>query len=143
MSNIVLPCDDWFYIDVIEDNYTIMRMRSYLYQTLNRYHKEYRLLTNVVSEDAPKEELCRMWFRIVKKNRQLRIHRRVHLNRLRDYSLGSVATNIIPLCKSCNLSKGMKYPMDWLIWKYNFDVAEKTIARIKAYFDFVRERNNM
>lgn len=44
------------------------------------------------------------------------------------YCPGTIATNIVPLCKKCNLSKNSKYPDVWL--KNNRQV----FARIEAYF---------
>lgn len=67
MSNMTLPCDDWFFVDVAEDTPVIVSMRSYLSRILDCYHEGYRIISNVVSEDAPRDGECRLWFKVVKR----------------------------------------------------------------------------
>lgn len=54
--------------------------------------------------------------------------------------------NIVPLCHSfpggeggCNNSKGNRDPMDWLTEKFGKRKAKQIIARIEAYFDYIRK----
>lgn len=48
---------------------------------------------------------------------------------------GTVPSNIVPCCKSCNSSKQDRDPIDWLIWKFGEDKANEVIQRITNYFD--------
>lgn len=57
----------------------------------------------------------------------------------------NTATNIVPLCHSkpgghggCNSSKQGKHPNDWLQYKYGDEKAQEHLARIEAYFEWVR-----
>lgn len=58
---------------------------------------------------------------------------------------GSMPTNIVPLCHSrkggvgsCNNLKGNRMPEEWLIERYGKRKARQILARIEAYFDWVR-----
>ena len=57
-----------------------------------------------------------------------------------DDNPGTVATNMICLCNTCNLLKQDTMPAIWLGRKYGKRKAKPIIARIEAYFDWVRER---
>ena len=59
---------------------------------------------------------------------------------------GTVATNMIPLCHGvggCNNRKHNSDPHEWLHQKYSARKARQIIARIEAYFEWVREQDNM
>jgi HNH endonuclease. len=47
---------------------------------------------------------------------------------------GTVADNMVCLCNHCNVSKGAKSPLDWLIEKYGKRKAKDILARIETYF---------
>ena len=51
-----------------------------------------------------------------------------------DDNPGTVATNIVCLCNSCNLSKGAKLPDEWLKDTYGTRKANEILARIEADF---------
>jgi len=51
---------------------------------------------------------------------------------------GTVATNIVPACGSCNISKGKRDVFGWLVWKFGEARAREIQSRIRAYFDTVR-----
>lgn len=58
---------------------------------------------------------------------------------------GTVASNIIPLCHGedgCNNSKGNKDPLEWLTERYGKRKAKTILARIEAYFRWVREQSD-
>jgi 5-methylcytosine-specific restriction endonuclease McrA len=55
---------------------------------------------------------------------------------------GTIATNLIILCKSCNCSKGAKHPTDWLIYKLSNLLATQKLAEIQTYFEYVKNRNS-
>lgn len=48
---------------------------------------------------------------------------------------GSVPTNIVPACKSCNISKNATDPREWLFWMFGEWRALAIVAHIQAYFD--------
>lgn len=48
---------------------------------------------------------------------------------------GTIATNIVPACKSCNSSKRDKLPLDWLTDTFGKHKARQILERIQAYFD--------
>ena len=52
-----------------------------------------------------------------------------------DDNPGTIATNIIPLCKRCNLSKNATMPEEWLKQNFSKRKAKKITARIQEYFD--------
>lgn len=57
---------------------------------------------------------------------------------------GTVATNIVPLCGGqggCNQSKKDRDPEEWLKSKFGTRKAKEILARINAYFDWVREQD--
>jgi 5-methylcytosine-specific restriction endonuclease McrA len=51
---------------------------------------------------------------------------------------GTVPTNILPLCRDCNLSKTNKDPIEWLFKKYPRTKAAEILAKIEAYFQHLR-----
>jgi hypothetical protein len=51
---------------------------------------------------------------------------------------GTVATNMVPLCSPCNLSKFNRDPQEWLYENYSKRQATEIIERIERYFEFVR-----
>lgn len=51
--------------------------------------------------------------------------------------LGTVVTNIVCLCGTCNLSKNAKLPKTWLMGRYGVDRASEILRRIETYFEFV------
>lgn len=61
-----------------------------------------------------------------------------------DNCPGTTALNIVPACSSkdellsCNQSKGANLPQDWLISRFGKSQAAKILARIEAYFDWIR-----
>lgn len=52
---------------------------------------------------------------------------------------GTIATNLIILCKSCNCSKGAKHPTDWLSYKLGKPLAMEKLAEIQTYFELVKK----
>lgn len=55
---------------------------------------------------------------------------------------GTVTGNMIPLCHGvggCNNFKGNKDPHEWLHQAYSARKADEIIARVEAYFEWVRE----
>lgn len=50
---------------------------------------------------------------------------------------GTVPSNMIPACKSCNSSKGGNEPTIWLNWKFGGVKATQILRRVKAYFDLL------
>lgn len=50
--------------------------------------------------------------------------------------IGTVATNIIPLCKSCNSSKCDTMPDEWIMHKVGIG-GKVLLERIQEYFDFI------
>lgn len=56
--------------------------------------------------------------------------------------LGTVMLNMIPSCPSCNLSKSSSDPRQWLTRTFGADRAVETLARIEAYFAWVREQED-
>jgi len=56
---------------------------------------------------------------------------------------GTVAHNIVPLCHGeggCNNSKGAKIPETWLKKRFGGRKAKAIVARIEAYFDWLRQQ---
>lgn len=60
---------------------------------------------------------------------------------------GTVATNILPMCHSikdgtggCNNSKGNLDPIEWLYSRWPKKEADVILARIEAYFEWVRQQ---
>jgi hypothetical protein len=54
---------------------------------------------------------------------------------------GTVPENMLPLChgqNGCNLSKGNKDPIEWLIEKYGKRKANQILKRITTYFEWVK-----
>lgn len=47
---------------------------------------------------------------------------------------GTVASNIVPACWTCNCSKKHSEPNEWMKWKFGEDRAREIEARIQAYF---------
>lgn len=54
-----------------------------------------------------------------------------------DECTGTIATNMICLCSSCNLSKFDKMPNVWLAERYEIDKSSEILKRIETYFDIV------
>lgn len=50
---------------------------------------------------------------------------------------GTVVTNMVCLCSSCNLNKQDKLPDTWLIKRYGASQANEIMARIAAYFQSI------
>lgn len=55
---------------------------------------------------------------------------------------GTVVTNMICLCNTCNLHKNAKHPEQWLIAKYGERKARIVLARVHEYFSRVSEIKN-
>lgn len=55
---------------------------------------------------------------------------------------GTVATNCIPVCLSCNTSKGPKDVRDWLRDSFNEERTTEIIAHIQRYFDSLRQADD-
>jgi 5-methylcytosine-specific restriction endonuclease McrA len=51
---------------------------------------------------------------------------------------GTIATNMVCLCNSCNRSKHAKLPEQWLEQKYGAKKAKAILARVNAYFDSLK-----
>lgn len=47
---------------------------------------------------------------------------------------GTVASNMIPACKSCNSGKSDRDPAKWLAWKFGKAKARAALSRVEAYF---------
>lgn len=56
---------------------------------------------------------------------------------------GTISTNIIPACKSCNTSKSDNDPIDWLNRKFGKRKAAQILKRVNAYFEWVREQGDV
>jgi 5-methylcytosine-specific restriction endonuclease McrA len=54
--------------------------------------------------------------------------------------LGTIPTNIVPACQSCNSSKNDHDPTEWLTEKLGPRKAKRKLAEIRAYFDSFEER---
>lgn len=52
-----------------------------------------------------------------------------------------VPDNIIPACQTCNTSKGKRELQDWASWKFGERKAKKILARIEAYFEWVKQQD--
>lgn len=52
---------------------------------------------------------------------------------------GTIATNIICLCESCNRSKGDSLPDEWVIKKLGRNKGIEKLASIAAYFEWVKD----
>lgn len=50
---------------------------------------------------------------------------------------GTLPTNILPVCRSCNASKGSRVACEWLVMRFGKRKAPAILARIQAYFDAV------
>ena len=48
---------------------------------------------------------------------------------------GTVATNILPACLSCNSSKNNAEAFYWMSWKFGVERANEIIVQIQEYFD--------
>jgi len=48
---------------------------------------------------------------------------------------GTIPTNIVPACRTCNSSKKDANPLEWLTRKFGKRQAKVIAARIQAYFD--------
>lgn len=59
-----------------------------------------------------------------------------------DDNPGTVATNMIPLCKPCNLSKAASMPEDWLAQNFSKRKSRDILARVQTYFNSVKEGNH-
>ncbi len=67
----------------------------------------------------------------------------IAISDLRPDNPGTVATNMIPLChgiSGCNNKKQNKDPIEWMRQEYGTRKAKPIIARIEAYFEWVREQ---
>jgi hypothetical protein len=51
---------------------------------------------------------------------------------------GTVPSNIIVLCESCNCSKGTRNAEVWLIDKLGEDAAKQKLVEIETYFEYVK-----
>lgn len=51
---------------------------------------------------------------------------------------GTVAGNMIPLSRSLNFSKQDTDPVTWLIWKFGEEEGLKHLAKIEAYFEWLK-----
>lgn len=57
---------------------------------------------------------------------------------------GTIVTNMVPLCHGiggCNNTKSNKNPSDWLVSKYGKSKAKQILARIEAYFEWVKSQS--
>lgn len=52
---------------------------------------------------------------------------------------GYTATNIVPACKTCNVSKKNRHPEEWVKWKFPRE-AKKILARVVSYFEWVKSQ---
>ena len=57
----------------------------------------------------------------------------------RENNPGTVATNMIPACASCNASKNDSDPIEWLNWKFGKRKAKQILKRINDYFEYVKQ----
>jgi hypothetical protein len=58
---------------------------------------------------------------------------------------GTVPTNILPLChgvRGCNNEKFNRNPAVWLVEKLGQEAAERKLAEIEAYFEYVKTVTN-
>lgn len=55
---------------------------------------------------------------------------------------GTTPTNILPACQTCNQSKSDMQPEAWLIRHFGKRRAKVILARVRAYFDAVRQQEN-
>lgn len=53
---------------------------------------------------------------------------------------GTVPTNILPACQTCNYSKKAHAPHEWLVSKFGKCKAAKIEKRIREYFDSLKEK---
>lgn len=53
---------------------------------------------------------------------------------------GTVPTNMICLCNSCNCSKNDSVPEQWLVKRFGKRKANVIIQRIEAYFEWVKQQ---
>jgi len=53
---------------------------------------------------------------------------------------GTVPTNMVPLCSSCNLSKNAYDPLKWLTRKYGSRKAKQIAQRIEVFFEWTRSQ---
>lgn len=66
----------------------------------------------------------------------------VPLADLRSDNPGTVPTNIVPACRSCNCSKGDSDPVEWLTHKFDPEQAQAALDRVNAYFELIRQQDN-
>lgn len=52
---------------------------------------------------------------------------------------GSVITNILPACASCNAAKHTSEVQAWLINRFGDDHATRVLTRIQSYFQSIQE----
>lgn len=52
-----------------------------------------------------------------------------------DNCPGTIAGNIVPLCQTCNTSKGDREAVDWLNWKFGSQVGERILRSVEGYFE--------
>lgn len=52
---------------------------------------------------------------------------------------GTVVTNMIPLCESCNRSKWKHEAGEWLVWKFGEGKAREIKERIERYFENIKK----
>jgi 5-methylcytosine-specific restriction endonuclease McrA len=50
---------------------------------------------------------------------------------------GYTPNNILPACQSCNLSKGSRDPVEWLVNQFGQRKANAILKRIEGYFAWV------
>jgi 5-methylcytosine-specific restriction endonuclease McrA len=53
---------------------------------------------------------------------------------------GTIPSNIIPACKSCNSSKNHRDPVEWLEWKFGECKAKRVLSRIQSYFEWLNQQ---
>jgi len=56
-----------------------------------------------------------------------------------DNCPGTVPTNMLPLCASCNLSKSASDPVEWLNLQFSKKQAEAILERIETYFQSLKK----
>jgi len=54
---------------------------------------------------------------------------------------GTIASNIVPLCFSCNSSKSDRDAYEWATWKFGKNNGKKIVDKILAYFSELRGNN--